>query len=273
MPGVGEQRGSDVRAYHFDAFGTVSWLSTVGQVLSNQRQYDFFGSLIGSTGSTWPASVGVSGAGGSARDDTDTGWHNTGGGSYLDPGGQGFPSKREVEVTDEGWPTDIPDGRDWFDKTTDFMSGLGDGVSMGLTAYVRGVMGTDEFVNTSSPQYGFGQAGAVAIDVISIGAGVKAIIGAIGHGHHIVPKQILRMLDRDGETWWKEIRKDYWGSTGRNVIRMPVGEHMAMHWWGRNGMGRYNPWWLERFDEIETLNDLEQMVAKCMRAYDLKKFR
>lgn len=31
----------------------------------------------------------------------------------------------------------------------------------------------------------------MAIDIASIGAGVKVIIGAIGHGHPIVRKQIF----------------------------------------------------------------------------------
>ena len=84
-------------------------------------------------------------------------------------------------------------GRDWFDDLTDFSAGMGDTLSFGLTAQVRGWMGTDSFVNRCSGWYSGGEWAGVGLDIAIGGAGGAARAGTKAAGRefsHFIPKRL-----------------------------------------------------------------------------------
>jgi len=69
----------------------------------------------------------------------------------------------------------VSDGRDWFDKATDFMAGMGDKISLGLTDVIRDWMGTNDSVDKDSGWY---TAGGYAGDAWWIAFGTAGIAGS-----------------------------------------------------------------------------------------------
>ncbi len=66
-------------------------------------------------------------------------------------------------------------------SVTDFVAGSGDALSFGLTNWIRGQMGTNDFVNHSSGSYTAGEVGGVALTTaIGGAAGAEAATANAG---------------------------------------------------------------------------------------------
>jgi RHS repeat-associated protein len=99
-PGISERRSSTTKFYHTDRLGTTERLTNTSQTTKDTREYDAFGLLVSSSGST-PTPFGFAGAWG-YQEDPDSGLKLLGH-RYYDPSTGRFLT---------GDP--IQDGRNWY---------------------------------------------------------------------------------------------------------------------------------------------------------------
>ncbi|MCS6862741.1 MAG: hypothetical protein NZT92_20745, partial [Abditibacteriales bacterium] len=191
---ISEWRGNNSRWHHSDGLTSTRTLTSSNQTTTDTFRYDVWGDLAERTGNT-PTPHQFAGALGYERD-ADSGLYFIGT-RYYDPTTGRFLSQDVAQwgmnwyayaannpvrnydvgglrpaaiynIFDDGggyiggsggfagggvvW-----DGRDWFDHLTDFMAGMGDTISLGLTESIRDLMGTDAYVNQGSGWYLGGQ--------------------------------------------------------------------------------------------------------------------
>jgi len=99
-PGISERRSSTTKFYHPDRLGSTERLTDTGQSTTDTRQYDAFGLLVSTSGST-PTPFGFAGAWG-YQEDPDSGLKLLGD-RYYDPSTGRFLTRDPVK-----------DGRNWY---------------------------------------------------------------------------------------------------------------------------------------------------------------
>jgi len=99
-PGISERRGGTTKFYHQNDLGTVSRITNTSQSTTDTKQYDAFGVLVSSSGST-PTPFGFAGAWG-YQEDADSGLKLLGH-RYYDPSSGRFLTRDPVN-----------EGRNWY---------------------------------------------------------------------------------------------------------------------------------------------------------------
>jgi len=99
-PGVSERRSGTTKFYHQNDLGTVSRVTNTSQSTTDTKQYDAFGLLVSSSGST-PTPFGFAGAWG-YQEDADSGLKLLGH-RYYDPSTGRFLTRDPIK-----------DGRNWY---------------------------------------------------------------------------------------------------------------------------------------------------------------
>jgi len=99
-PGISERRSSITKFYHQNDLGTISGITNTSQSTTDTKQYDAFGLLVSSTGST-PTPFGYAGAWG-YQEDGDSGLKLLGH-RYYDPSTGRFLTRDPIK-----------DGRNWY---------------------------------------------------------------------------------------------------------------------------------------------------------------
>lgn len=287
-PGLSERRGSASSFFHFDAGNDLAWQSDTGGSMTDYYQFDWFGLLIGHTGSS-TTPVGDNGGSGGYTD-PGSGDVNTGGGVNHEPPFGGGPSIAPIQGL-EGAYFD-PNGNgggstpgDWSIDLANGVAAFGDHISCGLTNWIRELSGYNEVIDTNSTAYQVGTTAAYVYDGVSVVAGGGAIISGIRNAkaaatiakdgatvvdvseviefHHIIPRAITQMLIDEGMAW---------DGVFDIVAGIPKGWHRlvaegGLHTGPGGPGGAYNAmWkaWRSSFDGVPTIDHVYDFYHQVM---------
>ncbi|MBI5706933.1 MAG: RHS repeat-associated core domain-containing protein [Armatimonadetes bacterium] len=187
-PGISERRGS-ATTYSHTGIKNAEVQTSSSQAVSATNQYDAFGNLASSTG-TWNGPFAYGGPFGYQSDASGLKllghrYYDSSTGRFLtrDPvkdgrNWYGYCGNNPVRQADPSglYVWDDPDN--WF---YNFMVGLGDGVSFGLTKLIREPIGLNEYVDEDNGWHLGGEIGGNVIGLYVGGAGLaKVWDGAVG---------------------------------------------------------------------------------------------
>jgi RHS repeat-associated protein len=181
--------GAIAERYAYSAYGEPTICDASGSTLSNSsisNRYSY-------TGREWDATVGLYHF--RAR------WMSPKTGRFLGRDPLAYASDLLLYAYCSGYVLSAldPSGLDWLDNLANYSAGISDSLTMGLTSFVRGAVGINDGIDTSSGWYIAGEATEIVVEV--------AVTGGAAASRHIARKTVRTVVEGGARTAYRRAHK------------------------------------------------------------------